>query len=157
MIVHDGTLQSWPQGSMDVCSIVPVQTAPIEPTLLEAEVATAALLDDRHAGQLYELTGPRLLTFNDAIRGDGPHLEAADPVHDHPVRGVHRRTCFCRTLPGHPAPPLGAPRHVLECPGVAVGIRERGVEDAAEVLDRTYLRPAVDERGAGFLDVADHP
>ena len=42
---------------MDVCSIVPVQTAPIEPTLLEAEVATAALLDDRHAGQLYELTG----------------------------------------------------------------------------------------------------
>ena len=33
-----------------------------------AEVATEALLDDRHAGQLYELTGPRLLTFGDAIR-----------------------------------------------------------------------------------------
>jgi uncharacterized protein YbjT (DUF2867 family) len=33
-----------------------------------AEVAAEALLDDRHAGQLYELTGPRLLTFNDAIR-----------------------------------------------------------------------------------------
>jgi uncharacterized protein YbjT (DUF2867 family) len=33
-----------------------------------AEVATEALLDDRHAGQLYELTGPRLLTFSDAIR-----------------------------------------------------------------------------------------
>ena len=32
-----------------------------------AEVATEALLDDRHAGQLYELTGPRLLTFGDAI------------------------------------------------------------------------------------------
>jgi uncharacterized protein YbjT (DUF2867 family) len=32
-----------------------------------AEVAAEALLDDRHAGQLYELTGPRLLTFNDAI------------------------------------------------------------------------------------------
>ncbi|MDR2988532.1 MAG: NAD(P)H-binding protein [Nocardiopsaceae bacterium] len=32
-----------------------------------AEVAAEALLDDRHAGQLYELTGPRLLTFSDAI------------------------------------------------------------------------------------------
>jgi uncharacterized protein YbjT (DUF2867 family) len=33
-----------------------------------AEVATEALLDDRHAGQLYELTGPRLLTFGDALQ-----------------------------------------------------------------------------------------
>jgi uncharacterized protein YbjT (DUF2867 family) len=32
-----------------------------------AEVATEALLDDRHAGQVYELTGPRLLTFGEAI------------------------------------------------------------------------------------------
>ena len=32
-----------------------------------AEVATEALLDDRHAGHLYELTGPRLMTFSDAI------------------------------------------------------------------------------------------
>jgi uncharacterized protein YbjT (DUF2867 family) len=31
-----------------------------------ADVAVAALLDDRHAGQLYELTGPRSLTFADA-------------------------------------------------------------------------------------------
>lgn len=30
-----------------------------------AEVATAALTDDRHHNQLYELTGPRLLTFAD--------------------------------------------------------------------------------------------
>jgi uncharacterized protein YbjT (DUF2867 family) len=30
-----------------------------------AEVAAAALTDDRHAGQVYELTGPRLLTFAD--------------------------------------------------------------------------------------------
>src|ERR687894_89069 len=28
-----------------------------------AEVAVAALTDDRHSGQLYELTGPRSLTF----------------------------------------------------------------------------------------------
>jgi uncharacterized protein YbjT (DUF2867 family) len=32
-----------------------------------ADVAVAALTDDRHAGQLYELTGPRLWTFADAV------------------------------------------------------------------------------------------
>ena len=30
-----------------------------------------------------------------------------------------------------------------------------GVKDAAEVLDRAHLRTAVDEHGAGFVDVAD--
>jgi uncharacterized protein YbjT (DUF2867 family) len=30
-----------------------------------ADVAVAALTDDRHQGQLYEVTGPRLLTFGD--------------------------------------------------------------------------------------------
>ncbi len=32
-----------------------------------ADVAVASLTDERHAGQLYELTGPRLLTFAEAI------------------------------------------------------------------------------------------
>src|SRR5215510_14571577 len=32
-----------------------------------ADVAVAALTDGRHSGQLYELTGPRLLTFAEAI------------------------------------------------------------------------------------------
>lgn len=31
-----------------------------------AEVAVAALTEDRHAGQLYEITGPRLLSFEEA-------------------------------------------------------------------------------------------
>lgn len=31
-----------------------------------ADVAVAALLDDRHVGKLYEVTGPRLLTFAEA-------------------------------------------------------------------------------------------
>ncbi|MEU1240175.1 NAD(P)H-binding protein [Micromonospora parva] len=34
-----------------------------------AEVAVAALTEDGHAGQIYELTGPRLLTFAEAIAG----------------------------------------------------------------------------------------
>ncbi len=32
-----------------------------------ADVVVAALTDDRHVGQLYELTGPRLLRFRDAV------------------------------------------------------------------------------------------
>ena len=32
-----------------------------------ADVAVAALLDSRHAGRLYELTGPRLLSFAEAV------------------------------------------------------------------------------------------
>jgi uncharacterized protein YbjT (DUF2867 family) len=32
-----------------------------------ADVATAALTDDRHIGRLYELTSPRLLTFAEAV------------------------------------------------------------------------------------------
>jgi uncharacterized protein YbjT (DUF2867 family) len=31
-----------------------------------ADVAVAALTDDKHIGELYELTGPRLLTFREA-------------------------------------------------------------------------------------------
>lgn len=33
-----------------------------------ADVATAALLDPRHDGEVYELSGPRLLTFTDVAR-----------------------------------------------------------------------------------------
>ena len=32
-----------------------------------ADVAVAALTEDGHAGELYELTGPRLLTFAEAV------------------------------------------------------------------------------------------
>jgi uncharacterized protein YbjT (DUF2867 family) len=32
-----------------------------------ADVAVAALTEDRHVGQIYELTGPRLITFGDAV------------------------------------------------------------------------------------------
>jgi uncharacterized protein YbjT (DUF2867 family) len=44
-----------------------------------AEVAAAAFLDDRHVGQVYEVTGPRLLTFADALDLVGRHL-------GHPIR-----------------------------------------------------------------------
>jgi uncharacterized protein YbjT (DUF2867 family) len=40
-----------------------------------ADVAVAALTEDGHAGELYELTGPRLLTFEEAV---GEIARAAD-------------------------------------------------------------------------------
>ncbi|MCT2581956.1 NAD(P)H-binding protein [Actinophytocola gossypii] len=36
-----------------------------------ADVVVAALTDDRHIGRLYEVTGPRLLTFADTVREIG--------------------------------------------------------------------------------------
>jgi uncharacterized protein YbjT (DUF2867 family) len=47
-----------------------------------AEVVTAALTDPRHAGQVYEVTGPRLLTFDQAVAeiGDAAGL-VVRPVH----------------------------------------------------------------------------
>ena len=36
-----------------------------------ADVAVAALTDERHAGQLYEVTGPRLLSFDEVVAAIG--------------------------------------------------------------------------------------
>ncbi|MGD8167250.1 NmrA family NAD(P)-binding protein [Herbiconiux sp. P16] len=38
-----------------------------------ADVAAAALVDPRHAGELYELTGPELLTFQQVVETVGRH------------------------------------------------------------------------------------
>ena len=48
-----------------------------------AEVAAAALTEDRHSGELYEITGPRLLHFSDAAKA----LEEATgrPVRYQPI------------------------------------------------------------------------
>jgi uncharacterized protein YbjT (DUF2867 family) len=46
-----------------------------------ADVAVAALTEDGHAGQLYELTGPRLLRFDEAV------AEIAEAT-DRPIRYV---------------------------------------------------------------------
>jgi uncharacterized protein YbjT (DUF2867 family) len=45
----------------------PIARVPFVDTDDIAEVAVAALLDDKHNGQLYELTGPRLLTFAEVV------------------------------------------------------------------------------------------
>jgi uncharacterized protein YbjT (DUF2867 family) len=50
-----------------------------------ADVAVAALTDDRHAGQIYEVTGPRLLTF--AAAADEIALAIGRPVQYLPIDG----------------------------------------------------------------------
>ena len=50
---------------------VAVPAAPVPEPFVDAEdiadVAVAALTDDRHVGQIYELTGPRALRFDEAV------------------------------------------------------------------------------------------
>jgi uncharacterized protein YbjT (DUF2867 family) len=74
-----------------------------------AEVATAALTGDGHDGQVYELTGPRLLTFADAV---GEVARASG-------RAVRFRTITVRELEaglaaqGVPAPVIDLTRHLF--------------------------------------------
>jgi uncharacterized protein YbjT (DUF2867 family) len=45
-----------------------------------ADVAVAALTDDRHIGELYELTSPRLLTFGEAVGEIARATGGGDPL-----------------------------------------------------------------------------
>ena len=51
-----------------------------------AEVAVAALIDDGHVGEVYEVTGPRLLTFADIAaeisRASGRNIAYVNVLHD---------------------------------------------------------------------------
>jgi uncharacterized protein YbjT (DUF2867 family) len=88
-----------------------------------ADVAVAALTDDRHVGELYELTGPRLLTFAEAVleisRAVGREIRyvpisvgdfaAAAAEQGVPSEVIEMLTfIFGRTIPGHDRTP--APR-----------------------------------------------
>jgi uncharacterized protein YbjT (DUF2867 family) len=57
-----------------------------------ADVAVAALTDDGHAGEVYEVTGPRLLTFADIAaeisRASGRNIAYVNVPHDAFVAGV---------------------------------------------------------------------
>jgi len=65
-----------------------------------ADVAAAALLDDRHTGQLYEVTGPRLLTFGEAIERLLKQPAARFAMCPSRETNTHRRrgSMACRTI-----------------------------------------------------------
>lgn len=54
-----------------------------------ADVVTAALTEDGHAGELYEVTGPRLLTFGEAVAEIGAAAGRAIEYHDIPGDVFH--------------------------------------------------------------------
>jgi len=62
-----------------------------------AEVAVAALTDPRHAGQVYELTGPRLLTFAEAVEAIGQ--ASGRPVRYAPVSSEEYAAMMAPYLP----------------------------------------------------------
>ncbi|MEE4209892.1 MAG: NAD(P)H-binding protein [Parvularcula sp.] len=57
-----------------------------------ADVVTAALTEDRHNGQIYEVTGPRLMTFADVAedlsRATGRDIAYVDVPHDAFMAGI---------------------------------------------------------------------
>src|SRR5258707_11559157 len=64
---------------------------------------------------------------------------------------------FTRTGSADALPVLsGAPGHVLKGPGVAVGVGEVGVVDAAQVLNRADLDTAPDQLRTSCLDIGHH-
>jgi nucleoside-diphosphate-sugar epimerase len=69
-----------------------------------ADVVVAALTDDRHIGQLYELTGPRLLSFREAVaeRSAGPQAvtSASRRFRSRTTPRCSRNTVCRKTLSG---------------------------------------------------------
>lgn len=57
-----------------------------------ADVAVAALTEEGHAGRLYEITGPRLLTFSDAVgeiaAASGRNIQYVKIPHDEFISGM---------------------------------------------------------------------
>ncbi len=58
-----------------------------------ADVAVAALTDSRHSGKIYELTGPRLLTFRASHGRDLCRGRAHDHLSRSRRRSIEQRSC----------------------------------------------------------------
>jgi uncharacterized protein YbjT (DUF2867 family) len=112
-----------------------------------ADVVVAALTDDRHAGRLYEVTGPRLLTFADAAREIG--AATGREIRYQPVTMARYRSAavdaglppdsadlliglFTETLDGHNA-------YLTDGVREALGRAPRDFADYAEVTARTGI------------------
>lgn len=100
-----------------------------------AEVAAACLLDDRHTGGVYELTGPEVIT----PRGQAEALAAAlgSPIRFHDLTRDEAKAAMARTMP----PELAA--DTLDILGSPTPAELRISPDVQRVLDRAP-RPFAD-------------
>lgn len=62
-----------------------------------AEVAAACLLDDRHTGGVYELTGPQVITPREQTGALAAAL--GSPVRFHELTRAEARTAMARSMP----------------------------------------------------------
>jgi uncharacterized protein YbjT (DUF2867 family) len=97
-----------------------------------AQVAASALTDDRHDGQVYELTGPRAIGFAEAVgliaRAAGRKIDYADVA---PEAFVERQTAH--------GVPVAVARLLT---GLLADLREGRGADLADGVERALGRPA---------------
>ena len=96
-----------------------------------AEVAASALTDDRHHGQVYELTGPRAVSFGEAVgviaRAAGRKIEYADVE---PEAFIERQIAY------------GVPDNVARLlTGLLADLRDGRGADVADGVERALGRP----------------
>ena len=97
-------------------------------------MVTAAFTDDRHVGELYELTGPRLLTFQEAMDEIGAaagRIVRYEPVGDDEFLA----DLLAAGLPGHEAEGIVA---------LFATIFDGRNESLADGVERALGRPARD-------------
>ncbi len=124
----------WAQGIRDGVLTLPTGDgrAPFVDAEDIAEVAVAALTDDRHDGEVYELTGPRALSFGEAVgliaRAAGRKIEHADVEPE----------AFLERQVAHGVPPQVA--RLLT--GLLADLREGRGADLGDGVERALGRPA---------------
>ena len=111
-----------------------------------ADVAVAALTDDRHVGRLYELTGPRLLTFADAVGEIAARDRARRPLRADPAGRSSRPR-----LPRTACPP----RLVALLPYLFAEVLDGRNASLADGVQRALGRPARDFREFARRAAAD--
>ena len=113
-----------------------------------ADVATAALMDDRHIGQLYEVTGPRLLTFAEAVAEIAKASGRTDSLSGTTTRGLRRNDGGKELLGADVAPFLlylfttvldGRNAYVIDGVEQAVGRKPRDFEIYAQETAATGI------------------
>ena len=115
-----------------------------------ADVVTAALLDDRHIGELYELTGPRLLTVTE-VAATLSEAIGRDVTFVPMTKAAYAADISTQGFPGEVA------EHIADVIALALdGRNARTTDDVERVLgrpSRDFVEYARDAAAAGAWDL----